>query len=209
MSIDLKKANSELAGKHPQEIVNWAVAQDGKCIVTTNFGPHEAVILHLAVQAKPDIEVVWIDSGYFTEATYTFAHGLIESMNLNLTVYSPIWTKAYRDVVMGGTPGLESPHFDAFADQVKLEPFNRAMREISPDIWLTAIRKEQTEVRGGLDVVTMDSRSIVKVAPVFHWTAEDLDAYLAEHQLPNETDYFDPTKVLSHRECGLHIPASS
>jgi len=209
MSIDLQKANSDLAGKNPQEIVNWAVAQDGKCVVTTNFGPHEAVILHMAVQAKPDIEVVWIDSGYFTEATYRFAHGLIESLKLNLTVYSPIWTKAYRDVVMDGTPGLESPHFEAFADQVKLEPFNRAMTEISPDLWLTAIRKEQTAVRGALDVVSMDSRNIVKVAPVFHWTADDMDSYLTEYNLPNETDYFDPTKVLSHRECGLHIPAAS
>ena len=209
MSIDIEKANSELEGKHPSEITAWATTQDGKCIVTTNFGPGEAVILHMATQAKPDIEVVWIDSGYFTEATYRFAHGLIESMNLNLTVYSPIWTKGFRDVVMEGVPGLESPHFEAFADQVKLEPFNRAMKELSPDIWLTAIRKEQTEVRGGLNVVSMDSRNIIKVAPVFHWTEADMDAYLATNDLPNEKDYFDPTKVLSHRECGLHIPAAS
>jgi phosphoadenosine phosphosulfate reductase len=31
-----------------------------------------------------------------------------------------------------------------------------------------------------------------------------MDAYLAEHNLPNEHDYFDPTKALETRECGLH-----
>jgi len=32
----------------------------------------------------------------------------------------------------------------------------------------------------------------------------DLDAYLAEHRLPNERDYFDPAKADEKRECGLH-----
>ena len=31
-----------------------------------------------------------------------------------------------------------------------------------------------------------------------------LDKYLDEHNLPNEHDYFDPTKVEESRECGLH-----
>ena len=33
---------------------------------------------------------------------------------------------------------------------------------------------------------------------------EELDIYLEDHKLPNEFKYFDPTKVLSNRECGLH-----
>jgi len=44
----------------------------------------------------------------------------------------------------------------------------------------------------------------VKVAPLFNLTSADLDAYLAAHQLPDEHDYFDPTKALETRECGLH-----
>jgi phosphoadenosine phosphosulfate reductase len=31
-----------------------------------------------------------------------------------------------------------------------------------------------------------------------------MQAYLAEHGLPDERVYFDPTKVEGDRECGLH-----
>lgn len=208
MNIDLEKTNQELAEKSPEEITAWALAQDGKAIVTTNFGPHEAVILHMAVSVKPDIPVVWMDSGYFTEATYRFAHQLIADMKLNIHVYSPICTRAYRDVVMGGTPDMESPHFDEFTHQVKLEPFNRAMADMDPDIWLTAVRRDQTAVRDAMDYVSQDPRGFLKVAPVLDWDRQAMDAYLEKHSLPNENDYFDPTKVLANRECGLHLPAS-
>lgn len=73
MELDVAAANAELAGKHPQAIVDWAVRLGGKAIVTTNFGPNEAVILHMASQSQPDISVVWIDSGYATRQTYLFA----------------------------------------------------------------------------------------------------------------------------------------
>jgi len=42
------------------------------------------------------------------------------------------------------------------------------------------------------------------VSPFYHWSDEQLDGYLAEYNLPNEFNYFDPTKALANRECGLH-----
>ena len=44
----------------------------------------------------------------------------------------------------------------------------------------------------------------LKISPVFHWTDEQMEAYLAQHHLPNEWDYFDPAKADEKRECGLH-----
>lgn len=204
MNIDVDKANADLEGKHPQEITDWAAKLDGKAIVTTNFGPYEAVILHMAVQAKPDMPVVWADSGYGTRKTYLFAEKLIADLNLNVHVYNPRQSAARRDAIMG-IPDVDDPRHEEFTRQVKLEPFGRAMKEMAPDVWLTAIRKDQTEFRKGLQVVTQDhAGGVVKVAPVFHWSEVDLERYLKAHNLPNETSYYDPTKVLGNRECGLH-----
>lgn len=204
MNIDIDKANQELEGKHPQEIVNWAAGLDGKVIVTTNFGPYEAVILHMAVQAQPDMSVVWADSGYGTRKTYLFAEKLIADLDLNVHVYNPQQSAARRDATMG-IPDVDDPQHEEFTRQVKLEPFGRALKAMAPDVWLTAIRKDQTEFRRGLQVVTQDHPGgVVKVAPVFHWTEVDLERYLKENSLPNETNYYDPTKVLGNRECGLH-----
>ncbi|SFG65235.1 phosphoadenosine phosphosulfate reductase family protein [Neptunomonas qingdaonensis] len=204
MSIDLVAANKALEGKTPQEIIAWAIAQSVNPLVTTNFRPYESVILHMAVQAKPDIKVLWVDSGYNTSATYRFAEKMIQDFNLNVETYIPQQTSARRNVLMKGIPDVDDPQHDEFTRQVKLEPFQRALAEMKPDLWLNAIRKDQTEFRNSLEIVSASKDGIIKVAPLFNWTEADLEAYLAEHNLPNEHDYFDPTKAIETRECGLH-----
>lgn len=204
MNIDVDQANAELDDKHPLDIVRWAADLGGKAIVTTNFGPYEAVILHLVHRVQPDMPVVWVDSGYGTRYTYQLAEKLIADLGLNMHVYNPLQSAARRDAIMG-IPDVDDPRHEEFTNQVKLEPFGRAMREMNPDVWLTAIRRDQTEFRRNLSVVTQDKPGgVVKVAPVFHWTEADMQGYLDEHGLPNETRYYDPTKVLDQRECGLH-----
>ena len=59
--------------------------------------------------------------------------------------------------------------------------------------------------RASLDIVSFDENfRTLKVSPLFHLSDADLDAYLAQHNLPNEWDYFDPAKADEKRECGLH-----
>ena len=92
-----------------------------------------------------------------------------------------------------------------FSRQMKLEPFQRGMRELAPTVWITALRKVQNPNRAGLDIVSHDANfGALKVSPFFHWSDADLEAYLARHRLPNEWDYFDPAKADEKRECGLH-----
>ena len=204
MSIDLTAANAELKDKTPQEIIAWALSQSENPLVTTNFRPYESVILHMAAQVKPDIQVLWVDSGYNTSATYRFAEQLIQDLNLNVVTYIPQMTSARRNVLMKGIPDVDDPQHEEFTRQVKLEPFQRALSELKPDLWLNAIRKDQTEFRQSMEIVSASKDGIIKVAPLYNLTEADLDAYLAEHNLPNEHDYFDPTKAIENRECGLH-----
>ncbi len=73
-SDQISKANAELRNQSPLEIVRWAIAQaNGRAIVSTNFRPYEAVILHLCTQVQPDIPVLWVDHGYNRPATYRHA----------------------------------------------------------------------------------------------------------------------------------------
>jgi phosphoadenosine phosphosulfate reductase len=88
---------------------------------------------------------------------------------------------------------------------MKLEPFQRGMKELAPTVWLTALRKVQNPNRAELDIVAEDKNfGALKVNPVFYWNDADMENYLKEHQLPNEWDYFDPAKADEKRECGLH-----
>lgn len=202
--MDLARINQEL-GHSPLKLVEWACAQDEHSICTTNFGPFETVILHMVTRVKPDMPIVWMDSGYATPATYRFADELVKRLGLNLLIYHPRRSRAHREAVEGTTPTIDDPRHEAFTHEVKLEPFERAMREIAPKVWFTALRAEQTAVRAAMQPISVNQDGLLKVAPVLHWTTKDMHEYLKRNGLPNNFDYFDPTKVEDRRECGLHV----
>lgn len=199
--------NEELRQKSPIEIIRWAIGRaQGRAVVSTNFRPYEAVILHLCVQVQPDIPVLWVDHGYNRPATYKHAETLKRLLKLNLVPYLPRLSPAHRDALYGPIPSPEDEAgLKEFSALMKLEPFQRGMRDLAPTVWITALRKLQNPHRAGLDIVSQDANfGALKVSPVFYFTDPDLEAYLAEHGLPNEWDYFDPAKADEKRECGLH-----
>jgi phosphoadenosine phosphosulfate reductase len=203
----IAKANAELKGKSPLEIVKWAVAQtNGRAIVSTNFRPYEAVILHLAVQVQPDIPVLWVDHGYNRPATYKHAEELRKLLKLNIKSYLPKMSVAHREAIYGEVPSTDDEAaLKQFSAQMKLEPFQRGMKELAPSIWITALRKVQNPNRAELDIVSEDKNfGALKISPVFYLSDADMEAYLKQHNLPNEWDYFDPAKADEKRECGLH-----
>lgn len=202
--MDLQNINKALHGKSPEEIVTWAIQQAKKPIVTTNFRPYESAILYVTTQALPSIKVIWCDTGYNTPDTYRHAKEMIEKLNLNIFIYAPLQTAGFRDVMLG-IPEVDTPEHKIFTEQVKLEPFRRAMKEHEPDVWFTNLRKGQTAYRDGIDIVSQDKNGVLKVSPFYYYSDEDLEKYLIKHQLPNEKKYYDPTKALANRECGIHL----
>ena len=202
--MNLIEVNKELQNKNPQEIIAWAISIGSNPVVTTNFRPYEVAILNAVSEVKKDIKVIWCDTGYNTDQTYKHAEEIIEKLNLNIQLYVPKQTASHRNVVLG-VPSIEDKKHVIFTEQVKLEPFKRAMKEHQPDVWFTNLRKGQTAFRDSIDIVSKSKDGVLKVSPFYHWADEKLDAYLEEKGLPNEFTYFDPTKVESNRECGLHI----
>jgi len=205
----IAEANAELRNESALEIVKWAIARgNGRAIVSTNFRPYEAVILHLCTQVQPNIPVLWVDHGYNRPATYQHAGQLKQLLCLNVKPYVPKMTAAHYEAVHGGAPEPtpeNEERIKAFSTVMKLEPFQRGMKELAPNVWITALRKVQNPNRAGLDIVSEDKNfNTLKVNPVFYWSDAQMEAYLKEHDLPNEWDYFDPAKADEKRECGLH-----
>lgn len=202
-AAQVQKLNVQFKGIPPEEIISWAVKHGQTSVVTTNFRPYEVAILHAISEVRGDIPVVWCDTGYNTPNTYKHAEDLTKRLNLNIQLYVPKQTTAHRDAVMG-IPQIDDSRHVEFTEQVKLEPFKRAMADFKPDVWFTNLRKGQTALRDSLDILSLSKDGVLKVSPFYHWNDTQLDTYLKKYKLPNEHNYFDPTKVLENRECGLH-----
>lgn len=182
----------------PQQLILWTLSQSQQSVVTTSFGNQSAVLLHMVSAFKPLI--VWVDTGYNTEATLRYVKEITKRLNLNVLRYS-------AEPWDGEIPMIDTPEYNTFVDHVKLVPFREAINDIHPEFWITGIRAEQTEHRSELQQIDQID-GITKICPLLDWTTDDMDDYITEWNLPNEPVYFDPTKVLTHRECGLHTTVS-
>ena len=172
-------------------------------IVSAKFSPHSAVLLHLVDSVMPSTPVVWVDTGYNTRATKAFVGTVSERLGIEPHRFEP------HDHVVTVPPALDDPEHARFVEEVKLEPFRRALETLSADAWISSVRREQTTHRRALRAFDEGLPGIVKISPLLEWSEEDLERYAHEHELPVGPDCYDPTKGEPMRECGLHTRLSA
>jgi phosphoadenosine phosphosulfate reductase len=196
--------NQNLRYEDPREIVSFVLEFAERPVVTTSFGPFSASLLHAVTAVQHDVKVIWCDTGYNTDDTYSHAQELIERLQLNIEIFSPKFTTAYLDSTLG-RPDVRNPKHALFSERVKLEPFRRALEQHKPDVWFTNVRNGQTEYRNGLEILSFSRGGILKVSPFYHFNDEQIKEYLNKYDLPVEYNYYDPVKALEKRECGIHL----
>ncbi|HSS66484.1 MAG TPA: phosphoadenosine phosphosulfate reductase family protein [Gammaproteobacteria bacterium] len=203
---DLHAVNLELAGKAPEAIAAWALERAARPIVTTSFGVHAAAMLHLVMRIRTDVPVVWIDTGFNTPDTYRHAELLTRALRLDLRVYAPDLTRARVEASPGGVPTPEdSGRHQSFTADVKLRPFERALKALEPDVWLSGIRAEETDWRRQQRAITRGPGGILKVSPFLSVTEAEVETYMRRFSLPfGDPLHYDPVKARPNRECGLH-----
>lgn len=228
--LDLPRINPDLDGRPAPQIVAWAAAQFGPGLVlSTSFGIQAAVMLHLATQVVPDIPVIWVDTGYLPPETYRFAEELTQRLRLNLHVYqSPI--SPARMEALHGQLWLSNRIEDLNTyDRIrKVEPMQRALRDLEATAWLSGLRRDQTDHRRTLETVVAQN-GIYKILPILTWTSRDIYQYLTTYDLPYhplfdqgyvsigdwhssrpltlEDEHERQTRFRGiKQECGLHLP---
>jgi len=197
----------------------------GQHVLSSSFGAQAAVSLHLLVRECPDLPVVLIDTGYLFPETYRFVDTLTERLGLNLQVYrspvSPAWQEArYGQRWNQGIAGIE-----AYNRENKVEPMQRALRELGAGTWFSGLRRVQAETRAHTPFVQVTNGRI-KVCPIADWNDRQVHQYLKAHDLPYhplwekgyvsigdthttrslaEVDSIEETRFFGlKRECGLH-----
>lgn len=182
--LSASEAGPNLEAASAAERVLWAREQyDEKLVLTTSFGVQSAVMLHLVTSLIPEIPVVFVDTGYLFPETYRFAEALTKRLNLNLKTYTPQQTAAQQEAIYGklweqGIEGLER-----YNRINKVEPMNRAVKELAAQAWLSGLRRDQSSSRGNRNVIEQQNK-ILKIYPIIEWNDRDIYNYLTENDLP-------------------------
>ena len=155
----------------------------GTHVLTSSFGAQAAVSLHLLTQARPDIPVVLLDTGYLFPETYEFIDQLADRLELNLKIYrsqmSPAWQEArFGERWKQGLEGIEQYNHDN-----KVEPMARAMQELEVGTWFSGLRRDQAESRRNTPFVQYTGGRF-KVCPIADWNDRDVFDHLQDNDLP-------------------------
>jgi phosphoadenosine phosphosulfate reductase len=170
---------------------------------------------------------VMVDTQYLFPETYRFADYLTERLKLNLKIYRAPVTAAWQEARHGklweqGVDGIEQ-----YNTVNKVEPMQRAIRELGVKGWITGLRRQQAKSRKAVTVLQRQG-DVVKVQPIIDWTDKQVWEYLKKHDLPYHPLYeqgyvsigdVQTTRPLTadmteeeqtrffglKRECGLHI----
>jgi phosphoadenosine phosphosulfate reductase len=181
VTVDLEQlahqAERELESAPAPEIVRWAVQTFGARFAVAS-SMQDAVLVHLASQVTPGIDVLFLDTGYHFVETLGTRDAVAATYDVNLITVTPRQTVAAQDTSYG--PQLHDRNPDLCCGLRKRAPLDRALAHY--DAWATGLRRVEAPTRAGTPVVSYDARrGKVRVAPLATWNDQDVEDYIAEH----------------------------
>ena len=154
-------------------------------VATTSFGLQAAVMLHLIHEHAPKIPVVFIDTGFLFPETYRYVEQLIRlpgqtrPPRLSAQPFPPPACRRCGEI-SGKTARRIA---DRYAMLTKIEPMNRALRETGADVWLSGLRRSQSQTRSDRPFVERQKKTL-KAYPILDWADAQVDLYFHQHDLP-------------------------
>lgn len=154
----------------------------GDIALVSSFGAESAVLLHLVSQIDPTIPVLFLETGKHFPETLAYRDELTERLGLNLVNLYP----DPEDLAQRDESGLRwSYDPDGCCELRKVRPLEKALARF--DASLTGRKSFQSATRAQLprfEVDTTDAQGRLKINPLIDWSAEDIAAYIAQHDLP-------------------------
>jgi phosphoadenosine phosphosulfate reductase len=167
-------AAETLAGASARDVIAWAAQTFGPRLCITS-SMTDAVIIHLASAQVPNIDVLFLDTGYHFPETIGTRDAVSAVYPVNLINVTPPTTVEEQDGELG--PKLYSRNPDLCCYLRKVVPLEQALGPY--DAWITGVRREETDARSDTRVIQWDPRrEMVKVNPIVEWSQEEVDDYI-------------------------------
>ena len=201
---------------------------DDACL-TCSFQAEDVLLLKLALELRPELPTLFLDTGYHFAETYAYRDRIAGDWGVRLINLLPLTTVAEQEA-QHGLLYQSSP--DRCCAARKVEPLFRAVANYK--VWITGLRREQAKTRAGLEesaLFTLPSgKQVLKLSPLAHFTTADVWHACEELGIPLLPLYargyssigcepctslpLDPGDARSGRwagrkvECGIHIEAA-
>lgn len=167
---DLDELGRQMESWTAERVVEWALQTFGSRI-SIAASMADTVLVHMATKIDPDVEVVFLDTGFHFSETLVTLRRAQSRYRLNLRV----------ERAAPSAPDLFEVGTDGCCAARKVALLDRAL--IDKDAWMTGVRRSDASTRSETSIISRDSRGLVKVCPLATWTDEDVNRYVIENDV--------------------------
>jgi len=165
------------------ELISGVLAEGGQVCVTSSFQVECVALVHMLIQERPEIPVLFLETGYHFAETLAYRDRIASEWNLNLINLAAQQSVQEQEAQFGI---LNQTAPDRCCHLRKVEPLFEGLSGY--DVWFTALRREQSPTRANLKVAEPfklpSGKVLNKVSPLADWTNRDVWAYLTRYSLP-------------------------
>jgi phosphoadenosine phosphosulfate reductase len=170
----------------PGAILSWAADSIPQLALATSFQSSGLVLLHLLQDIRPDLPVLFLDTGFHFPETLAFASEMTRKWNLNLVTLRGEHGSPERQAEIYG-PALYKRDPDKCCAINKVAPLQRALENY--DGWISGIRRDQSPLRAATPTVEAQmlpsGKEILKIHPLANWSKADVAAYVEANGIPS------------------------
>jgi phosphoadenosine phosphosulfate reductase len=218
-----------------KDILIWSLEQfQEKNIVITTSCSLPVTIDLLCREIKPSlsIPVIFIDTLHHFPETLETANQIKQHYEVDLKIYQPEGIKSREEFAQIYGQELWKRDLERFHFLTKIQPLERALKELNAEVWITGRRRDQSSTRKNLPILEEDPRGYIKINPLANWTYRDVWRYIYQHQVPynplhdqgytsigdeplttpthaGESERSGRWREMGRTECGLHLYSAS
>ena len=177
---------ADLEGASAQELLRWtdetfgAPTEHGRSgyIVASNM--QDGVLVHLAAQQRPGVDVLFLDTGYHFAETLGTRDAVAQVYGVNIVTAQARHSVAEQDDLLGKDLFARDPN--ECCRLRKVVPLKESLQGYRA--WVTGIRRVEAPTRANAPLVSFDEAfGLVKINPIAAWSDDDMQAYIDEHSI--------------------------
>jgi phosphoadenosine phosphosulfate reductase len=192
LSEDLvRDLNARFEDEHPAEILRWVLCDSGleRLAIASAFQAEGTAVIHMATQIRPDVPILFLETGFHFAETLAFKEQLTELLGLNVVELTGEHTVDSQAEAFG--PNLYERDPKQCCQLNKVEPFNAALRQL--DAWITSLRRDSSWTRMRTPILDQyefePGTTLVKVNPMANWSRAQVWRYLKDNRIPHHPLY--------------------
>jgi phosphoadenosine phosphosulfate reductase len=171
-------------------ILQWCLWTLPNLYQTTAFGLSGLVTVDMLSKLSPSkpVDLIFLDTLYHFKETLELVDRVQKRYpSVDLHVFKPKDCETAEDFEKLHGERLWETNDNYYDYLAKVEPAERAYRELEVKAVLTGRRRSQGGKRGDLDIVEIDDAGLVKINPLANWSFKQVKEYIDKHNVPYNT----------------------